>query len=378
MRILIITSEFNFFAGYERLSLELASGLINNGHDVDLVSLYSQKYNAGITGFNKLSKVGARSIYFLGIDINSKLFNYIRAILQLRKILYTGNYDVIEVSGFSSSFITALSLIGFNVKTFIGIHRIYESKEHSDLKFIIWKKIMRLSNCIEYYAISEAVRVSWLKFHNTNRKNVHLLYNSINDLYFDDKNITFANKNFNKRILFVGRLIRSKGVETLYYALKDMLKSYNLELLIVGNRDNSESPDDMHMIDRIMADIRNSHLTSHIKFLGHKKDVRSFMISSDILIHPALSEGFGLVIAEALACGMQIISTNVGGIPEVLFDTDGLIIPPNDIDALKNALLVLLNRSQDELDISVTKNKKKSLQYKNSIRVSNFLKIVHA
>jgi glycosyltransferase involved in cell wall biosynthesis len=377
MRFVIVTSEFNFYAGYERLSLELADGLIKNGHEVDLVSVYSRNYNSNITDFSKIINIGVQNIYFLGVEIHSNLYDYVKSILIMRKILITGKYDVIEASGFSSSFIIALSMIGLNIKTYIGIHRVYQLNEHNSLKYIIWKKILKQSSSIEYYAISKAVSFSWYKYQKSKSNRIHLLYNSINDDYFFNPDILIVKTEFKRRILFVGRLMKSKGIEILYLALKDLLVEYNLELFIVGKDDDSENSDDFELVQNIKNDILDSNLTNHIKFLGHRNDVKNLMLSSDILVHPPLSEGFGLVIAEALACGMQIIATNVGGIPEVLSDTHGILIPPNNICELKKALLSLLNQNDKELESSREKNKQKAFHFTQAERTYNFLKIIH-
>jgi glycosyltransferase involved in cell wall biosynthesis len=377
MRFVIITSEFNFYAGYERLSLELADGLIKNGHKVDLVSVYSREYNSNITDFSKIVNIGVQNIYFLGLEVDSNLYDYIKSIFMMRKILITGKYDIIEASGFSSSFIIALSIIGLKIKTYIGIHRIYDINDHITFKYIIWKKILKRSSRIEFYAISNAVSFSWNKFLQSKSRKIHLLYNSINEDYFSNTEKLITKSEFNRRILFVGRLIKSKGIEILYLALKDLLVEYNLELFIVGKDDDSENSDDLELVQNIKNDILVSNLTNHIKFLGHRNDVKNLMLSSDILVHPPLSEGFGLVIAEALACGMQIIATNVGGIPEVLSDTHGILIRPNNIYELKKALLILFNMSDIELESFREKNKQKALQFTQAERSYNFLKIIN-
>ena len=60
--------------------------------------------------------------------------------------------------------------------------------------------------------------------------------------------------------------------------------------------------------------------------------------SCDLLVLPSLSESFGLVLIEALACGKPVIGSNVGGIKEIITEDVGLLINPNDSKDLANAI----------------------------------------
>jgi glycosyltransferase involved in cell wall biosynthesis len=68
-----------------------------------------------------------------------------------------------------------------------------------------------------------------------------------------------------------------------------------------------------------------------------------FWNSVDIAVVPSLYEPFGLVALEALACGVPVVATAVGGLPEIVVDGEnGILVPPGDPAALAKALLALL------------------------------------
>lgn len=82
----------------------------------------------------------------------------------------------------------------------------------------------------------------------------------------------------------------------------------------------------------------------HIGYQSDPAKVAQFYQASDVYLHAAKTESFGLVIAEALACGVPAVVTAVGGIPEVVEDKrTGFLIPPGDSDALADRVLQLLN-----------------------------------
>ncbi len=125
-------------------------------------------------------------------------------------------------------------------------------------------------------------------------------------------------KSFNysnyKTIIFVGRLNPVKGVRYLIKAMRFVLeKEPNCKLLIVGD---GEERAELEALS-VQLGIKES-----IQFAGavpHEK-VRTYLQQADVFVLPSLSEGFPLVILEAMACGLLIVATRVGGIPDILKD----------------------------------------------------------
>jgi glycosyltransferase involved in cell wall biosynthesis len=72
-----------------------------------------------------------------------------------------------------------------------------------------------------------------------------------------------------------------------------------------------------------------------------------FWISKDVAVVPSLTEAFGLVALEALACGVPVVATTAGGLKEIVIDGEcGLLVPPGDTAALARALRLLLTDEQ--------------------------------
>jgi L-malate glycosyltransferase len=81
-----------------------------------------------------------------------------------------------------------------------------------------------------------------------------------------------------------------------------------------------------------------------VRFLGHREDVAQVLHDSDIFVLPSRSEAFPNGVVEAMAAGLPVIASNVGGIPELIaHERNGLLVPVGDPGALAGALLRLLN-----------------------------------
>jgi glycosyltransferase involved in cell wall biosynthesis len=114
-----------------------------------------------------------------------------------------------------------------------------------------------------------------------------------------------------------------------------------------------------------------------VHFLGLRDDIPELMNSADVLVHPARKEGFGLVLAEALAAGLPIVATDVGGIPEVLACTDALMVPPDDPLALREALLDVLDRTPEEALACRRKARQRAQFFRPERRIKDMKKLFH-
>ncbi|MCK4271453.1 glycosyltransferase, partial [bacterium] len=133
----------------------------------------------------------------------------------------------------------------------------------------------------------------------------------------------------------VAKLREEKGVEYLLESVPEVLAVFpNTVFVIVG-----DGPRRRQLENRS----RRLKIDQNTFFVGYHKEVSKILSTFDIKVLPSLSEGFGLVILEAMAMGKPIIATNVGGIREILKNGEtGLLVPPKDPKALAEKIIYLL------------------------------------
>ncbi len=139
------------------------------------------------------------------------------------------------------------------------------------------------------------------------------------------------------RVLFVGTNMQRKGLPGLIQAARQVIESFpQVEFWVVG-----QDP----ALPRLKEFCQEQGVMPNFHFLGWKSqaELRQVYAECDIFAMPSLTEAFGVVLLEALASGLLVVSTNVGGIPEIIQnERDGLLVPPENPDELAQALLSLL------------------------------------
>lgn len=145
-------------------------------------------------------------------------------------------------------------------------------------------------------------------------------------------------------VLYVGRLVQEKGLRELIEAMKALRKSRpQAELVLVGDGPMREE-----------LEARAAASAQGLRLVGAQpaSEVAQWMAACNLLALPSYSEGHPNVLVEALACGRPVVSTPVGGVPEVVDESCSLLVPPRDAGALTNALAATLERDWDELALS--------------------------
>jgi L-malate glycosyltransferase len=130
----------------------------------------------------------------------------------------------------------------------------------------------------------------------------------------------------------VGRLDPVKDLGTLLKAMADIRRNHSAELIMIG--DGPER-------GRLQASAVENGLEHHVHFLGYRSDAREWLAACDVYVNTSVSEGISLTILEAMAAGLPVIATRVGGTPEILDATCGILVPVRDPQAVAAALVQL-------------------------------------
>jgi glycosyltransferase involved in cell wall biosynthesis len=142
-------------------------------------------------------------------------------------------------------------------------------------------------------------------------------------------------------VIVLGRLAANKGQRFLVDAAPAILARFPTTHFVFAG--NPEGRGD------IEAGIRTLNLKAHFSLLGFRSDVVNLLLSSDLFVLPSLAEGFSLSVIEALAAGLPVVTTRVGGADEIVEEgRNGFIVPTADAPALGEAVLRVLSLSEAE------------------------------
>lgn len=143
--------------------------------------------------------------------------------------------------------------------------------------------------------------------------------------------------------IFVGRLVGDKGINELIQALTKVQAEGNKtkpKLLLVGPLETDLDP----LLPNTIKEIENN---SAILNVGYHDDVQPYFAIADALVFPSYREGFPNVVLQAGAMELPAIVSDINGCNEIIINGEnGLIIPPKNVDELKNAMLKLLNNTE--------------------------------
>jgi glycosyltransferase involved in cell wall biosynthesis len=178
-------------------------------------------------------------------------------------------------------------------------------------------------------------------------------------------------KNFRKdwEIISVAAL---DPVKALSYLIRAMRRLNDAKLLIIGDGPEREN---------LKSLSQNLGLNSRVFFLGQVRHsmVWDFLQKAEVFVLPSVSEGCPRAIIEAMVCGLPVVATKVGGIPEVITNgVNGFLVPSQNEDALVEAIEKLLRDVNLRKKIS-NENRKKATKYDMRIigqRMYDYLSIV--
>ena len=141
----------------------------------------------------------------------------------------------------------------------------------------------------------------------------------------------------------VAQIVHRKGIDILLETARVLLRERkNLIFVIAGPQMDREE----EFGRRMLAMAKAPELNGRVRFLGSRADIPDVMASLDVFFLPTRAEPFGIVILEAMAAGLPIVASKVGGIPEILNSPEiGTLVDPLTPEAFANALRELLSRS---------------------------------
>jgi glycosyltransferase involved in cell wall biosynthesis len=170
------------------------------------------------------------------------------------------------------------------------------------------------------------------KTYNLSNHSVKTVYNGVDLTRFENISRNKTNKEY---IFAFGRLETHKGFDILIQAFSK-IQNKKIRLFIAG--EGSE-------LFQLKNQAKQILISDRVTFLGRLSavEIASYSSKASINVIPSKREPFGIVVLEAIASGRPVLATNVGGIPELYKKEFGLLVKPNDVTGLSNAINKILN-----------------------------------
>ncbi len=184
-------------------------------------------------------------------------------------------------------------------------------------------------------AVGDSLRKQMLEVAPTRSGDIAVLGNVIDTAYFQPGGRSSESRR-STRLASIGALTPQKGIDALLRACA-LVRDRGLAFELQVGGDGPSRP-------ALEGLSRELGLADRVRFLGQlsRDGVRDLLQGADVLVHPSRHETFGVVVAEAMACGLGVIVTRSGGPESFVAPGSGLIVPPDDVPAMADAITDLV------------------------------------
>jgi len=191
-----------------------------------------------------------------------------------------------------------------------------------------------------YIAVSESVERYIIQKSKIPERKISVIYNGVEvknhtNLKVQNAKLLFNIEAKDNIVVTVGRLHRQKGYSYLLHAISKVKEKFpRIKLMFIGKGGEKNSLKNL---------AESLDLTDQVVFAGLRSDVENVLSTAELFVLPSLWEGMPNALLEAMAAGKAVVATRVGGIPElVIHEKTGILVPPEDFDALADAIIDLL------------------------------------
>lgn len=209
------------------------------------------------------------------------------------------------------------------------------------------KKILKEASAV--IVVGAGLKNDVLNNYGIREDKIHVLSMGVNTKVFKNFNKLDALNTLNlpsdtKKILYVGNVIRNKGIIELVEAFVSLQAEYSL-YLVGSTKDEGFVKEVKHMIKE------KSLVNTHFVPPQTQSNLALWMNACDTLVLPSYHEGFGLVALEGLASGIPVVATDVGGLPSLLENNRGILIEERNSLAIVDGIQKAMNASFNQENI---------------------------
>ncbi|WP_253265722.1 glycosyltransferase [Aeromonas media] len=308
--------------GAERQVCDLADQFADKGHHVLLISMNGETVN----------RPQFTNIQLVEINMTKTPQGFIKAYWQVRRLIEQFKPDVVHSHMVHANLFARLLRLTVSMpKLICTAHSTNEGGLARVLAYRLTDRICNISTNVSQEAVDAFVAQGavvpgrMLAMHNGIDTERFIFNASDRARLRDELNISEQIP----LLLAVGRLNKQKDYPSLLTAFQQLIAAgSHAQLAIIG------TGEEQAMLIAMVADLG---LSERVHFLGLCRNVHEWMSAADVFVLSSALEGFGLVVAEAMACERNVVATDCGGVKEVVGDC-GMLVPPKNSVALAEAL----------------------------------------
>ncbi len=213
--------------------------------------------------------------------------------------------------------------------------------DHADMKHIVAVKFRFLSKSY-YWALDHAQRIvmpskaEFVKVSQKLNKMEQSKFTVITNGAIKGSGQALEKPAGKKIVAYVGRIDREKGLFDLAEAAAEVSKDSDVEFWLAG-----KGPDEKELTIKA----QELGISTQFKLLGHMENVWGLLLAADVFVYPTHHDAAPLAPAEAILAGVPVVASKVGGIPEIVPSTAGVLVPPCDPEKLAAAIEELLGNA---------------------------------
>ncbi len=344
--------------GVEKVVQDLSEELAKRGHEVSVLTTdRMHKNQPPFKGDRNESLNGVKVYRYRSLFGLGHMSFTPSAILDLIK----NDYDIVHMHSIRHPHTIWVPLVNYfkDYKTLLQGHTHFSGSPfntylYSQFDHIAFKTIYKKINVFLTLNTDELLRI---KNFGINQSQLKLLYNPIKQSLFQKSNTEdFINQNalVNKKIiLFLGQAHEGKRIDLLIKALPQIKNQIKDVILIIAGPDFGNYP-------KLRSLAEENKVSSNIRFLGELSEEKKEIVlkSCDILALPSDYEAFGMVLAEAMACGKPVIATKTPGPLEIVKNgVNGLLIEKDSVLELAEDTIKLLSDEDYRMRMGMTAKK---------------------
>lgn len=311
-----------------------------------------------------LLKPQSTSVEVLSLRMEKSLLGVASTYLKIKKIIKSFAPDIVHSHMVHANILMRLVRVTTPIKRLICTA--HSSNEGGRLRMLAYKLTQKQGDLLTN--VSEEAVEAFIDKGACSSDRIIALHNGIDlNKYRFNKETRFAYRseigvNEDETLLLsVGRLTEAKDYPNLLNAFSSLLLTERkVKLAIIGDGDKRQEL-------KILAE--ELGIEDKVNFIGLSHQVPQWMSAADIFVLSSAWEGFGLVVAEAMAAERVIVATDCGGVGEVV-SKYGFLVPPRDSQALSGAIKQALDMSEDEKQTLGAKAREHVEQHYSLIAIS--------